>query len=229
MTPWRPDLFSGAALTGSDTNAGEPFERAQNEWVSQDVAILRRALEAEVIRCGTGPADRPFLAVLCGLPGTGKSYFAGELVKHVPFLVLESDRLRKVLAPRPRYTPGEHSRVFAACHYLVEAYLAEGKRVLFDATNLTESYRQPLYRIADGVSASLVLVWFTAPRKTIRRRLAERASGLHRGNHSDADWLVYCRLAPHEEPIRRQHFVVDSSKDISPMLEEIIRLVRASG
>ena len=34
---------------------------------------------------------------MCGLPGTGKSYFAAKLTEQVPFLILETDRLRKVL------------------------------------------------------------------------------------------------------------------------------------
>tara|TARA_B100000315_G_scaffold255968_1_gene300716 strand:- start:498 stop:1055 length:558 start_codon:yes stop_codon:yes gene_type:complete len=165
--------------------------------------------------------------VLSGLPGTGKSYFAGELAQLVPFQVLGSDQIRKLLVPRPRYTRGEHARVFGACHLLIETYLAQGCRVLYDATNLTESSRRPLYLICERLAVPLVLVRFTAPVETVRRRLAERAMKPHPSDHSDADWLVYSRLSSHEEPIRRRHFTVDTSGGRSPVLAEIARLAGA--
>ena len=209
--------------------AGQATDAADERQLLRDIARLREVLERDDVAGGSGTAGRPCLVALSGLPGTGKSYFAKGLAQRVPFLVLESDWLRKALVPRPKYSPGEHSRVFAACHLLIEEYLAQGRRVLFDATNLTESFRRPLYRITDRLGVSLVLVRLTAPRKTVRRRLADRAGGLHAGNNSDADWLVYCRLSPYEEPIQRRHFDVDSSGDISSAIEEVPRIASGSG
>jgi predicted kinase len=192
--------------------------------VHRDGNVLRRALEPGHGKERGEPYGRPILVVLSGLPGTGKTHFARELTRRVPFIVLESDRVRKLLVARPKYTPGEHSRVFEVCHLLLEEYLAAGRRVLFDATNLTESFRRPLYSISDRLSVPLCLVRFTAPWETIRRRLAERVAGMDPDNYSDAGWLIYCRLLPHEEPIRRRHFSVDSSEDICTVLEDVTRL-----
>ena len=166
------------------------------------------------------------MIVLAGLPGTGKTHFARELANRAPFLVLESDRLRKVLAPQPRYTAGESARLFGACHLLIEEYLAQGHRVLFDATNLTEKFRRPLYQIARRASCPLVLVRFTAPREMVRRRLAERVAGVHPEDYSDAGWQIYCRMAPHEEAVQRQHFNVDTSQETATVLKEVVRLLR---
>jgi uncharacterized protein len=196
-----------------------------DQELSQDTTALRQALEADLRQYPAQSPGRPFLVVLSGLPGTGKSHFAGELSKRVHFLILGSDQLRKALAPQPVYTREEHIRVFAACHRLVEELLKEGYRVIFDATNLTEGFRQPLYDIAGRLGSPLALVRFTASPEVIRRRLDERAAGLRSDSYSDADWLVYCRLSLGEEPIKRPHFAVDSSQDIYPVLEEVARLV----
>ncbi len=39
----------------------------------------------------------PVLIMLCGLPATGKSYLARRLVERVPFVIVETDFVRKAL------------------------------------------------------------------------------------------------------------------------------------
>ena len=99
----------------ADHDGHEVFER--------DVAVLRATLDGDLQVLGLYGMSVPLLVILSGLPGTGKSHFARELTNRVPFLVIESDRLRKVLVRHPQYTAGEHARVFAACHHLIEEYL----------------------------------------------------------------------------------------------------------
>ena len=200
-----------------------------NDQVLRDAAIMRQVLTGRSRAAATRGSEGPFLVMLSGLPGTGKSFFALELVKRVPLLVLESDRLRKALVRDPKYTRGEHSRVFAACHLLLEEFLGQGRRVLFDAANLTERFRQPVYQIARLASAPLVLIRFTAPEETVRRRLANRAAGLDPQNYSDADWLIHTRLRQGDQPIQREHITLDTSGDIDQAVEDVARLVLAGG
>ena len=214
---------------------------AQRAQVLRDSETLRLELERDgsnriisrdTISLGAGSPERPILVVLCGLPGTGKSHFARELTKLLPFRVLESDRIRKALVAKPKYTPGEHGRVFKVCHYLIEEYLGQSQRVLFDATNLTENFRLPLRQISQRQNAPLVFVHLGAPRDLVRQRLQrrdkERNTGSGTGNYSDAGWLIYCRLAPYDEPIEGEHLSVDTSTDISSTVNDVVRLATAS-
>ena len=215
------------ASSGSRLNSNEapyPLE----EQTLRDAPFLREALALDGQITGNEDHPQGTLVALSGLPGTGKSHFARELTKQLTFLVLESDQIRKLLVPKPQYTGEEHSRVFAVCHLLIEDYLAQGRRVLFDATNLTEAFRRPLYLICHRVSAPLFLVWFTASQDIVRARLTDRAAGLHQGDFSDAGWSIYCRLAPYEEPIDGPHFTVDSSGNIATMVDEVARLASGS-
>ena len=218
----RPAAKRALPMPSPDTSCD-----TSRDAVSRDVATLRRALADDLRRYGAGSDGGGYLVVLSGLPGTGKSYFAERLARRVSFLIVGSDRMRKALVSRPRYTRGEHSRVFAACHRLIEELLGEGRRVIFDATNLTDGFRQGAYDIAERTGVPLSVVWFTAAPEVVRARLDRRAAGDVTDSYSDADWTIYCRLRPGEEPIGRPHLVVDSSQDISPAVEEVARRVES--
>lgn len=128
-----------------------------------------------------------------------------------------------MLFPSPRYTAGESYRLFRACHLLIEELLREGIRVIFDATNLMERHRERLYHIADQLGAKLVIVQVEAPPELVRQRLEERALGVQPEVRSEADWSVYEKMRPTVQRIRRNHFVVDTSTDITPVIDKIVR------
>lgn len=172
------------------------------------------------------PVARPVLVVVSGLPGTGKSRFARALAPRLPAAVLESDALRKRLFPQPTHGPEESVRLFAACHALAERLLRQGRSVILDATSLLERHREPLYHIADRTGAKLILVWVEAPPEVVRQRLARRREGDSPEDNSEAGWAVYERMRPQAEPIRRRHFVVDTSRDITSALAKILREAR---
>lgn len=200
-----------------------------DDQLNKDVALLRQTLDDDLSISQPRMPQQPLLVAMCGLPGTGKSYFAAKLIEQVPFLILETDRLRKVLVEHPRYSTQEHRRVFRSCYQLIQYYLINGYSVLFDATNLNEEFRTYLYDIAEATHAPLALVHATAPQNTVRRRLKQRKADRHANTYSDAGWLIYTRLAPVEEPVQRDHYALDTSKDISPVLDEVAEWAKSNG
>ena len=188
--------------------------------------LLRSLLLADGYAHDVRPGD-PKLLMLAGLPGAGKSSFASRVTSLVPFLVLESDRMRKMLVGEPVYTPDEHSRVFRACHQLIHEFLATGYPVLFDATNLTERNRRPLYAISRKLGVPLAIAAVTAPDDVIRERLGDREAGLDPETWSDAGRAVYERMATAWVLPKRPHFLVDTSGDTTPALQQVIEWVRS--
>jgi predicted kinase len=170
------------------------------------------------------PKEHPVFIVLSGLPGTGKSFFSRRLSSKLPLAVLESDALRKILFPQPTYQWYESARLFRACYYLVEQLLVRGISVLLDATNLSERYRKKLYNIAHRTGVKFIIVEIKAPAEVVHRRLEARARS--NTGYSDADWSVYQAMRPRAEPIRMKHFTVDSTRDITPLINKIVREVK---
>ena len=184
-----------------------------------DLTLLRAAYADDL----PAKSDSPSLVVLCGLPGTGKSHFARDLASRAPFVWLNSDRTRKLLAPRPTYSRREHRRVFAAMHILTRGYLADGYSVVFDATNLNEGVRAPLYAVAEDAGVEPVIIRFTAEPELVRERMSNRAAGIADASQSDAGWEVYSRMAVADLPVPRPHILVRGPEDAEEALLEALR------
>jgi len=172
------------------------------------------------------PVVKPAFIAVSGLPGTGKSHFCSKLAERLPFVIVESDALRKALFSPPSYSPQESSRLFRALHLLIERLLKKGISLILDATNLSERYRERLYNIADRLDVKLILVRVEAPPQVVYERLKSRVEGANAQDKSDADWGVYQRMKSTVQKIRRNHYAVDTSRDITPVLDKIVREVR---
>jgi len=172
------------------------------------------------------PVVKPAFIVVSGLPGTGKTYLCARLAERLHFVVLESDALRKVLFSSPGYSPEESARLFRALHQLIERLLKKGVSLILDATNLSERNRERLYNIAERLEVKLVLVRVEAPPGVVYERLKSRVGGASTPGNSDADWAVYQKMKPAVEKIRRNHYAVDTSRDITPVLDKIVREAR---
>jgi hypothetical protein len=194
--------------------------RRKKDSALDDVELLKGHIAAV-----PEPRARVVLIVVSGLPGTGKSYFSRRMAERVPLAIVETDAMRKVLFPTPAYSGVESARLFRACHALIEDLLRDGVPVLFDATNLVEANRERLYNIAHKTNAKLILVRMEAPLEVVSQRLLKREEGNAQGDSSTADLSVYRRMASSVEPIRRNHFTVDTSRDITPVIDKIAREV----
>jgi len=172
------------------------------------------------------PVVKPALVVVSGLPGTGKSYFCRRLAERTPIIIMESDVMRKTLFPSPTYSATESVRLFQAIHHLIEHLLKKGISLVLDATNLSERNRERLYHIAYQINARLVMVRVEAPPEVVQERLRNRADGTgSEEDQSEADWAVFQRMKTSVQQIRRHHFAVDTSRDIAPVLDKVVREV----
>lgn len=200
------------AIEFNKTSVSKEFQ------LEEDVAKLKDSLGQL-----PEPMVNPPFIIVSGLPGTGKSFFCRKLVSRFPACIVESDAMRKTLFPSPQYSAVENSRLFAACHALIQQLLISGIPVVFDATNLSEHHRERLYHIADRTGAQLFLIRVVAPPSVTYERLQARKERRDPADKSDADWEVYKRMSQKADKIWRNHFVVDTSRDIAPALDKIVR------
>jgi len=169
------------------------------------------------------PESRPAAVIVSGLPGTGKSFFCRQLAARLPFVILESDSIRKKLFANPTYSAAESAYLFRAIHCLMENFLQKGIPVILDATNLNRKHRERLYSIVDRNHAKVIIVQMRAPAEVVQKRLKDRVNGNGNGDNSTANWSVYKKMRPTVEKIDRRHFTVDTSKDVTPSIIKIVK------
>ena len=127
------------------------------------------------------------LVVMSGLPGSGKTSFALDLLarleeQHVPARRVSSDQIRRAMFTRPmRYTQIAHFAVFSRVEVALKEQF-DGVTV-YDATNVTNIAWASLegWGVLDG--ARVVLLSY--PEDVVEGRLARRALA---GSESDAGW-----------------------------------------
>lgn len=166
---------------------------------------------------------QPTLILLSGLPGTGKSHLAQVLAKRLPLVVVSSDQIRRQLFAHPQYTGEEHFIVHSTCQEVIGDLLQQGYSVVCDATNILCRHRQAYYALADASRARLLILQTTASTETVQERLQERESTILPQHASSAGWEVHQRYSQKVEPIRRPYRVVDTSKNLTDIVDEIAR------
>ncbi len=152
------------------------------------------------------PLKRPFLALTCGLPGTGKSQLASDLEAKLGVTRISSDLVRKELAGiKPDqsarapfgegiYTPANTAKTYAECSRRAKMQLLDGNPVVVDAAFGVEALRRDFIEMARSLCVVVLIFHRTAPVEVVRKRLAGRSIADPVGL-SDADWEIFQQAA----------------------------------
>ena len=195
--------------------------KAQTRAYAEHVDVLVAQLRDE-IGAPKAPAGTAALVVLMGYPGVGKSHCARLLAARLGAAQVASDQLRSRLFIAPSYSVEENATLFACVDGLVDGLLADGHRVIVDATNLLARYRAASVGAARRHAAPIVFVRVTADETEIRARLARRRSARAADDHSDADERVYERMRDHPfEPPAEGYLEIVNGPDLAADIDRI--------
>lgn len=156
----------------------------------------------------------PFLILVMGLPGTGKSYFARHLAEKIGAAYFNTDIIRDKLGLRGQYDAASKQKVYDRLYREAGQKLTEGKTVIVDGTFHRKEGREDLKQIAHENKALLKIFVITAEEEIIRERTAKQRK------YSEADFEVYKKVKEQFEPVEEDHHKIESKRNnLAEMLE----------
>lgn len=156
--------------------------------------------------------------LVCGLPGSGKSYFASRLAETIHAQYVNSDRLRKELFPKRSYSKSEKAKVYEILLNKMEEAINTKTNLVLDATFHLKAARKPFISKGKG---SIVFIKIQANEDIIRERLKEDRL------FSEADLKVYRLIKKQWEPLEGPHLTLQSTNDnIEAMLQKAVHYLK---
>ena len=154
------------------------------------------------------------LILVCGLPGSGKSFFAKHLSEIMQVAYFNSDICRKELFPHNRtYSEKEKQSVYDALLSSTETNLIHHTSVVLDATFYKNSLRLPFYNLASQLNCPYSIIYISAEESLIKERTSQIRED------SEADYSVYLSLKDLFEPIEKPYLTLQSTnKNIDTLL-----------
>jgi predicted kinase len=229
LTRARPDLayaFIDGYLEISGDYAGLqilPLFTAYRSMVRAKVAALRldqaptddiaAAKLSRHVQWALAQQHRPTgkLFIMCGVSGTGKSYWAAQLVQALGAIRIRSDILRKVShgygsdahttseVGEGLYSAATSDETYQAMADVAESLLRHGECVIIDAASLLADQRQKLYSAAQAANAQCTVLHLLADRKILEQRIAQRRLVNQDPSEADAQVLAW-QLTHQDEP-----------------------------
>lgn len=162
----------------------------------------------------------PYLVVVCGLPGVGKSTVAAEVVDRLGGRLRRTDAVRKDIRAEPRYDRAESRRVYAHILDEVRDDLTAGRNAIVDGTFQRASHREWARDLAEAVDCQFELVRVTCDEAAAVERVADRDLD---SELSDASLDTYYYLMKSFEDVSLPHVRVDNSRSRESMELQVER------
>eukprot|EP00041_Stephanoeca_diplocostata_P014659 m.273188 g.273188 ORF g.273188 m.273188 type:complete len:563 (-) comp19755_c0_seq5:1342-3030(-) len=201
-----------ALLLHQQSSAAAALPQGKQDVPSSADAKMRASEKslAQYVTWAYNQQQRPpgHLYVMCGLSGSGKSFWAAQLAPALHAVRVRSDVLRKHVhglassaASASRVAGGLYSaeksqQLYADMAALAVRLLQSGEHVVIDACCLKTPQRQCLYSAATTAgAAAATLVHVTAPDAILRARIAQRhaqtaARDASEGTTDVLDWQI---------------------------------------
>lgn len=159
---------------------------------------------------------KPFLLLLYGFPGAGKTYFSRQLTEHVQAAHIQGDRIRSELFEQPRYDKQENEVVSQLMNYMAGEFLAAGLSVVYDANAMRAAQRHTLRELARQAHAQPLTVWLQIDTESAFSRSVKR-DRRHADDKYAAQWdrTTFDNIVSHmQNPSNTEDYVVVSGKHV---------------
>lgn len=118
--------------------------------------------------------SKPLFIMLYGFPGSGKTFFARQLVDTLAAVHVHDDRIRSELFETPNYSKQENHIVTSLMNYMTSEFLNAGVSVVYDTNAMRAAQRRGLRNMATKAGAETVVVWLQIDAESAFTRVSHR-------------------------------------------------------
>ena len=158
--------------------------------------------------------------MICGLPGTGKTFLSNKLSQYINSTVLSTDKIRKELIQKPTYTPWERALIYDVLFLLAKYLHSSGINCILDGTFNMEKSRREIKDLLNLTNDQFYIIECICPEDLIITRLL-----LRKDDYSDATVSIYLKMKKIYEPVRQKHISINTSKSVYKNIDRIIRYI----
>lgn len=162
------------------------------------------------------------ILIICGLPGVGKTTLANSIAPLIQATILSTDKIRKELFLQPSYSKRERELVYDVM-ILIAKYLHKSNiNCILDATFNLEKSRQEIKKTLKLSKNEFFIVECSCPELLVQSRLKNR-----KDEYSDADFSIYKKMQKIYEPVKMNHFDINSSDSPEKNARIIARKIKS--
>lgn len=163
------------------------------------------------------------IVLICGLPGTGKTFLSNKLSKYINSTVLSTDKIRKELIQKPTYTPWERALIYDVLFLLARYLHSSGINCILDGTFNMEKSRREIKDLLNLSNNQFYIIECICPEDLIITRLL-----LRKDDYSDATVSIYLKMKKIYEPVKLKHISINTSKPLNRNIDRILRYIYGS-
>ena len=156
------------------------------------------------------------IAIVFGLPGSGKSFFAKQFAAHINAEHVSSDKLRKEMLKAITYSDNEKQSVYNEMLKRIKDLMKHNKNAVVDATFNREKFRkQFMHEVPESI-----FIEVKADETVVKKRLQRKRTD------SEADFEVYKKIKDDWEPMLEDHLILQSTdNNIEGMLRQASKCI----
>lgn len=146
------------------------------------------------------------IILICGLPGSGKTYFAKALASYMGIDHINTDSVRKSINKMSKYDRKSKDEVYDELFNRANKIHKSKGAVIIDATFMNVRHRIPYYNLSRQSKIKLKIILLLADEEIISERLKKNRPD------SEADFAVYQNIKDKFEPIKSNYLTLQSDQ-----------------
>lgn len=167
---------------------------------------------------------KPLIIILSGLPGSGKSFFAGQFSDMFGAPLVSHDRIRYELFTQPQFNSSELEIISRLADYQMSELVKTKRSFVIDGGGNTLAERQNLHKLAIAHGYDTFLIWVQTDDATCRRRAMQRSpkgADVQSPNLTDSQWVEQAKRFV--QPVRERHMVISGKHAFSTQAKMVLR------